>query len=143
MVHELRRTYLVMLIPVVVGFIFLFGAKVFHLMPSGPFTFQEYLGPALFIASVIFAIALPILLRTLFAHKVRHEKRVSEADLYKFERTFLRVALLTPYTALMAYLFELPRFYGAGTVLMALYAVYYYYPSDKRITFEKRIFRVK
>ena len=143
MVDELRKTYIVLLIPAIVGFIFFFIAKTFHLIHIGPVKFQEFLGPSLFIASVIFAIALPILFRTLFAHKVRHQKSDSEIDLLKFERIFLYIALLTPYVTLIAYFFELPRFYCAGTVLMALYAVYYYYPSERRITFEKRIFRVR
>ena len=143
MINELRRTYIVLLIPAIVGFIFLFVAKTYHLIHIGPFKFKEFLGPAVFIVSVILAIALPILFRTLFAHKVRHQKSVSETDLLKFERIFLYVALLTPYVTLTAYFFELPRFYCAGTVLMALYAVYYYYPSERRITFEKRIFRVR
>jgi len=143
MINELRRTYIVLLIPAIVGFIFLFVAKTYHLISFGPFKFKEFFGPALFIASVILAIALPILFRTLFAHKVRYQKSVSETDLLKFERIFLYVALLTPYVTLIAYFFELPRFYCAGTVLMALYAVYYYYPSERRITFEKRIFRVR
>ena len=143
MVDELRRTYIVLLIPAIVGFIFLFVAKKFHLIHIGPFKFHEFLGPSLFIASVLLAIALPILFRTLFAHKVRHQKSVSETDLLKFERIFLYIALLTPYVTFIAYFFELPRFYCAGTVLMALYAVYYYYPSERRIKFEKRIFRVR
>jgi len=143
MVDELRRTYIVLLIPAIVGFIFFFVAKTFHLIHIGPFKFQEFLGPLFFIASVILAIALPILFRTLFAHKVQHQKSVSEPDLLKFERIFLYIALLTPYVTLIAYFFELPRFYCAGTVLMALYAVYYYYPSERRIKFEKRIFRVR
>ncbi|MBW2004600.1 MAG: hypothetical protein JRI72_08290 [Deltaproteobacteria bacterium] len=143
MVDELRRTYIVLLIPAIVGFIFLFVAKTFHLIHIGPFKFQEFLGPLLFILSVIFAIALPILFRTLFAHKVQHQKSVSEPDLLRFERIFLYIALLTPYVTFIAYFFELPRFYCAGTVLMALYAVYYYYPSERRIKFEKRIFRVR
>ena len=143
MIDELRRTYIVLLIPAIVGFIFFFIAKKFHLISFGPFKFQEFLGPSLFIASVIFAIALPILFRTLFAHKVRDQKSVSEAALLRFERSFLYITLVTPYVTLAGYLFALPRFYLAGTVLMALYAVYYYYPSEKRITFEKRIFRVR
>jgi len=143
MADELRRIYIVLLIPAIVGFIFLFVAKTFHLISFGPFKFQEFLGPLLFILSVIFAIAFPILFRTLFAHKVQHQQSVSEPDLLKFERIFLYIALLTPYVTLIAYFFELPRFYCAGTVLMALYAVYYYYPSERRIKFEKRIFRVR
>ncbi|HDH87206.1 MAG: hypothetical protein JRF08_03705 [Deltaproteobacteria bacterium] len=140
---ELRRTYFMLLVPAVVGFIFLFGVTKFHLISFGPFKYQEFLGPSVFIASVIFAIALPIFFRTLFAHKVRDQKSVSEADLVKFERNFLYIALVTPYVTLVAYLLALPRFYCAGTVLMALYAVYYYYPSERRIRFEKRIFRVR
>jgi len=143
MADELRRTYFILLVPAVVGFILFFLVKAFHLVNLGPFKFQEFLGPLLFIASVILAIALPILFRTLFAHKVRHQKSVSEGDLVKFERIFLYIALLTPYVTFIAYFFELPRFYCAGTVLMALYAMYYYYPSERRIRFEKRIFRVR
>lgn len=143
MIDELRRTYIMLLIPAIVGFIFFFLAKTFHLVNFGPIKFQEFLGPLLFILSVIFAIALPILFRTLFAHKVRDQKSISEADLFKFERNFLYIAFLTPYVTLIAFLLESPRFYCAGTVLMALYAVYYYYPSERRIQFEKRIFRVR
>ena len=92
---------------------------------------------------MVFAVALPIFFRTLFAHKIRHQKSTSEAELIKFERNFLYIALVAPYLMLVAYLLEFPRFYLAGTVLMALYAVYYYYPSKKRIQFERKIFRVK
>jgi len=143
MIDELRRTYFTFLIPAVAGFVGLFVFRTFHVVDLGPSEFQELLAPALFILSVVFAIALPIFFRTLFAHKVRDQKSVSEADLVKFERNFLYITLLTPYVALIAYFFELPRFYCAGTVLMALYAVYYYYPSERRIRFEKRIFRVR
>jgi hypothetical protein len=51
------------------------------------------------------------------------------------------MALVTPYLAAIAYFLQLPRFYLAATLLMALYAIYYYYPSLKRITFDEKIFR--
>jgi hypothetical protein len=51
--------------------------------------------------------------------------------------------MITPYLALPACLFELPKFHFTGTVLMALYAAYYYYPSKKRVDFDRRIFRVR
>lgn len=143
MIDELRRTYFTLLIPAVAGLIALFVFKTFHLIDFAPIKFQELLAPLLFVLSVIFAIALPIFFRTLFAHNIRDQKSVSEAALLRFERSFLHIALVTPYVTLAAYLFALPRFYLAGTVLMALYAVYYYYPSRKRIQFERRIFRVK
>ena len=143
MVDELKRTYFTLLIPAIVGFIGISVAKKFDLVEFGQITFQEIFAPLVFILSVVFAIAWPIFFRTLFAHKIRQKKSISEADLIKFERSFLYIVLVTPYLMLTAYLFEFPRFYLAGTVLMTLYAVYYYYPSKKRIQFERRIFKVR
>jgi len=143
MADELRRTYFILLIPAIVGFIAISIVKKFSLIEFGYITSLELLAPLVFVLSVVFAIAWPIFFRTLFAHKIRHQKSISEADLINFERNFLYIALVTPYLMLTAYLLEFPRFYLAGTILMALYAVYYYYPSKKRMQFERRIFRVK
>jgi hypothetical protein len=143
MADELRKTYFTLLIPAIAGFIVLWFAKALHLIDFGPIQFQQFFAPFLFILSVIFAIALPIFFRTLFAHRVRDQKSVSEEEFIRFERTFLYIVLVTPYVTLAAYLFGLPRFYCAGTVLTALYAVYYYYPSQRRIQFERRLFRVQ
>lgn len=143
MADEIRRTYFILLIPAIVGFIAISIVKEFSLIEFGYITSLELLAPFVFVLSVVFAIAWPIFFRTLFAHKIRHQKSISEANLINFERNFLYIALVTPYLMLTAYLLEFPRFYLAGTVLMALYAVYYYYPSKKRIQFERRIFRVK
>lgn len=143
MADKLRRTYFTLLIPAIAGFIAISIVKKFSLIEFGHITFQEIFAPFVFVLSVVFAIAWPIFFRTLFAHKNRHQKSISEVDLIKFERSFLYIALVTPYLTLTAYLLEFPSFYLAGTVLMALYAVYYYYPSKKRIQFERRIFRVK
>ena len=143
MVDKLRRTYFTLLIPAIVGFIAISAAKKFNLVEFGYITSLELIAPLVFVLSVVFAIAWPIFFRTLFAHKIRHQKSIPEIDLIKFERHFLYIALVTPYLTLAAYLLEFPSFYLAGTVLTALYAVYYYYPSKKRIQFERRIFRVK
>jgi len=124
------------------GFIILFFIRSFHLVDLGSIPFQTIIAPGLFILSVVFALGLPIFLRSLFAHKVRDQKNVSPEALLRFERIFLYIALITPYVAFVSFILEIPRFYCAGTVIMALYAAYYYYPSDRRIQFERRIFRV-
>ena len=143
MVDKLRKTYFTLLIPAIAGFIAVSDVKKFSLMEFGHIKYQEIFAPLVFVLSVVFAIAWPIFFRTLFAHKNRHQKSISELDLIKFERNFLYIVLVTPYLMLTAYLLEFPRFYLAGTVLMTLYAVYYYYPSKKRVQFERRIFKVK
>ena len=142
MADELRRTYLRLLIPSIIGFMCFFLAKNVHPVGFDAIKHREYLAPVVFILSVLFAIALPIFFRALFAHRAQGLKGVSRKNFMKFERTLLAIALVTPYMTLTAYLLALPRFYCAGTVLMALYAVYYYYPSQRRIEFERRIFRV-
>ena len=60
-----------------------------------------------------------------------------------FQKKMIWVSLITPYLAFAAVLCDFVKFYAAALVLMALYAVYYYFPSQKRITFDKKLFRVK
>ncbi len=142
MANALRRTYFSLLIPAILGFIVVSLFKALDLISIERVTFMELLAPLLLALSVIFALGLPVFFRALFAHSVREQKSVPEAALLRFERTFLSIALVTPYLALTGYLLDFPRFHLTGSVLMALYAVYYYFPSQRRIRFEKRIFRV-
>jgi hypothetical protein len=144
MAAELRRTYFKLLVPALLGFIGIFYAKKLNLTGYyGHPALQKLFPPLIFVLSVIFAVALPIVYRMLFVRKIRNHKNISEKIFIEFERSFLCITLTTPYITLTAYLLEIPRFHLAGTVLMGLYAVYYYYPSQKRVRFEKRIFRVK
>jgi Ca2+/Na+ antiporter len=100
-----------------------------------------FMAPIIFILTAISALAGPILYRSFFAHSQRYLHGVPYAKLFKFERKLTAMALITPYLALVAYGLQFPRFYLAAILLMALYAVYYYYPSQRRISFDEKIFR--
>ncbi|MGM0383934.1 MAG: hypothetical protein ACQEQO_10635 [Thermodesulfobacteriota bacterium] len=141
--NELTSSYFTILLPAVIGFTIIGLLKVFKGITLGPIRYIEFFAPAVFVVSVISAIAMPIFCRTFFANKMRDEKAVSLDDFVKFERRILYISLITPYLALIAFLFDFPKFHLAGSFLMAIYAAYYYYPSKRRITFDKRIFRVK
>jgi hypothetical protein len=143
MAHDLRRTYFTLLLPAVAGFILIFILQHFHLVNFNISQIPPVLYPTIFVASVCFAVAFPIFYRTVFANKRRHQTHTSEEDWLKFERNLLYIAMATPYVCLIAQILKLPRFHLGGTIIMALYAVYYYYPSKKRIDYERRIFRVK
>ena len=143
MIEKLRRTYFSLLIPAIVGFICIYLAKKFNFFSLGQPQFILILAPSVFVLSVIFGIAAPVFFRSLFAHKMRNEKSTTESKLIKFEQSLIRIALATPYLGLVAYFFEFQKFYFTATFLVTLYAIYYFYPSQKRIAFEKRIFRVK
>ncbi len=143
MIDKLKRTYFFLLIPAIVGFICIYLLKKFNLFHLGQSQFMSILAPSVFVLSVIFGIAAPIFFRSLFAHKMSNEKSTPESKLIRFERSLIRIALVTPYLGLVAYFLEFQKFYFSATFIMALYAIYYFYPSQKRIAFEKRIFRVK
>lgn len=103
----------------------------------------KIVSPTIFILSVCFAIAFPIYYRITFVNKVKDKKSVSPELFIYFEKKFLYLVMVTPYLAVLAYLFQLPKFHFAGTILCTFYAVYYYFPSKRRMRFEQKLFRVK
>jgi hypothetical protein len=143
MTPDLKRTYFTLLLPAVAGFILIFVLEGLQLDDWNIPRMPRVVPAAIFIASVCFAVALPVFYRTLFASKRRHQTHTDENDWKKFERNLLYIAMTTPYIGLIAQILRLPRFHMAGTIIMGLYSVYYYYPSQKRIAFERRVFRVR
>ena len=143
MERELKATYFRLLIPALLAVAVLFSVKQvgIHFGADAPRT--GIVAPAIFILAGTFAIALPIFFRTLFLHRIRHQKRTPAADLLAFERRFLLIVLIPAYLAVLAYVMNITHFHFVGTVLMALYAAYYYYPSPHRVASEKRIFRAE
>ncbi|RLC03432.1 MAG: hypothetical protein DRH90_11385 [Deltaproteobacteria bacterium] len=141
MTDRLKKLYFTLLMPSFIGFVIGYAVKYFYHSMNIPGEVMAFGAPLIFILSAIFALALPIFYRTLFAHHRRHLNGIFPAELFKFERNLIGMAMVTPYLAMVGYLMGLPRFHLAGIILLALYAVYYYYPSKKRIAFEERIFR--
>jgi len=141
MTEKLKKTYFLLLLPSILGFVLAGWAKACDFIEINPINFIEIAGASIFILCIALAIAFPIFYRTVFAHQSRDLLRVPEKKLLNFERTLISVVMITPYLALIAYFLDLPRFYTAGAILMGLYAVYYFYPSTRRIAFDRKIFR--
>lgn len=139
---KLQTQYILMVVPAVLLFL------VSGLVQGMLITASERFSPAamvpvlVFIVSTITAIAGPLFLRTLFAHSVREQQKVTPTAFLSFQRRLLWVSQTTPYLAFVAVVCNFPRFYAAAIVLMGLYALYYYYPSQRRIGFDKKMFRV-
>ena len=141
-IHDLRQRYVFLLLPAAAGMVLITALRSFLAVelpvPQLPAAFSV----AVFVASVCTALALPILYRTLFANRQRGRKQTPEADWLKFERGLVYIAMATPYLAMAAQILELQRLHLAGTLIMSFYAVYYYYPSKRRIDYDRRMFRV-
>jgi Ca2+/Na+ antiporter len=141
MSNKLKKIYFILLVPSILSFVLTCWVKAYDVVAIDPALFPGIVGPLIFILCIALAIAFPIFYRSFFAYKHRDQLSVAEDELLKFERTLIHVVMVTPYLALFAFLIELPRFYTAGAVLMGIYAVYYFYPSGRRIAFDRRIFR--
>ena len=140
--RTLQKQYIILVLPGLGLFLVLGLATVLNLIPPERLVLPSGVHNAVFVAAAGTAIAGPIFLRTLFAHSVRHLREVDAAIFLMFQRRLLRVSMTTVYLAFAAVLFEFPRFYAAAIVLMGLYAMYYHFPSQHRINFDKTIFRV-
>ncbi|MGD8303293.1 MAG: hypothetical protein PVI55_12840 [Desulfobacterales bacterium] len=143
MMAQLKRTYFILLLPPVVGFILTGVFKAYAPFRVDRIDNPEVWAATIFILSITTAIALPTLYRTIFAHRNRDKKDVSETELLNFEKRLIYFTLTTPYLALASYVLEFSRFYTTGTILTGLYAIYYFFPSGKRLALDQRIFRVK
>ena len=138
----LKRQYIIIMIPAV-GLFLAFGlARQLNFITSGQFVISSVLHSMVFVLSVITAIAGPLFFRTLFAHSMRKQRQVPAKEFLAFQRKILWISQMTPYIAFISVLCDFPRFFAVAIVLMALYAVYYYFPSQKRIDFDRKIFRV-
>lgn len=139
----LKKQYLMMLLPAV-GLFLMFGLlRKVNIITAGQFATSPVFHSIVFVLSAVTALAGPLFLRTLFVHARHRQHQVSIDEFLPFQRNILWISQITPYFAFAAVFCDFPRFYAAAIVLMALYAAYYYFPSQKRIDFDRKIFRVK
>jgi hypothetical protein len=96
----------------------------------------------LFTGAAVTSIAGPLMIRMKFAHKVRQHTCVQIQPFLTFQRRLIVVSGFTPYLALIAVWGGFSQFHAGGIILMALYGIYYYFPSEKRIYKDIKLFRV-
>lgn len=143
MIDELRKTYLRILFPAIAALLLAYPIKKIGLIPLQHNLPLTVITPFFFVLAVFFAIALPIFNRSLFVNKIRKQKSVSKKLLINFERQLIIISLIPSYMVVIAYFLSFSNFYFSCIVLVALYSAYYFYPSKKRIQFEKNLFRVQ
>lgn len=143
MTSRLKKLYFIILLPALILFAAFYLAAETNLIHPGQFTLPPAWHGLLFTLGAVTGIAGPIFIRTLFAHKVKDASQVPQDAFYAFQARLLVVSGATPYIAFAAAACELPRFHAGALVLMALYSLYYYFPSARRINFDRKIFRVQ
>ncbi len=140
---ELKQTYFFLIIPLLIILFMVFIARYSGILYQGEVESNRLISISVLILASLFSLGVPVFYRTLFVTKIKNRKSISTEEFLKFEKTLILIALISPYFVIAALLLNLPKFFSTAVVLIAIYAVYYYYPSEKRIKFEKRIFRIK
>ncbi len=139
---RLKKYYFCLLLPSIVIIAAILTARALDLIEPLRLMHGQVLARVIFVLAIILSVAAPVLVRTLFAHRMRLSVGTAPDAFFRFQQRLIGAALLTPYLILVTCLVDIPRFYHAGVILSALYAGYYYYPSPRRIAFDQRIFRV-
>jgi len=93
--------------------------------------------------SAIVGIGLPIFYRTWFVNKIRHQKKLALNQFIGFEKKLLLMALITPLFLILGLFLNFNQKALILLTIFSLYALYYYYPSIKKMRFEMQLFRIK
>lgn len=145
LISSLKRLYWLITGPAMLIFACLLVVRCFNGLGPDSVILQlpEIWHAVLFTSAAFTAIAGPVLLRVMFAHRESQQTRVEKLRFEMLQRRLIIVSCITPYTALAAVCCGLSEFHAGGIILMALYGVYYHFPSKKRINHDIKLFRVK
>ncbi len=93
--------------------------------------------------AVIIGVAIPIIYRIYFVFRNRDKKKITVARFIGFEKILIVISLLTPYFLVLSIGIGLKNTANIVITLLALYSIYFYFPSERKIQFEMKIFRIK
>lgn len=100
-------------------------------------------GIVLFVLSVTFGVAIPVLLRTSFYGKFVKCKSVSVSEYINYQKFLIIVCSTAIISSSVSYLFIVSSLYMYGSILAALYGVYSVIPFQMKIGKEVKIFRLE
>ncbi len=143
MEKSLKNTYFVLILPAVFLIAILYLSQYLGIWEGSKELPSRFFMIVIFVLAIAVGVAIPIFLRALFFGKVKEKKFTTPEEFYKFEQKIIYLISFTPYLALIAALRGFEIFYFGGTALAAIYAMYYHYPSKKKIEFDKKVFMVK
>ncbi len=143
MANELRKTYFLLITPAVILTVVVYLLLHYNIWEGVNFTPSRTFSVVYFVLAIAVGVALPIFLRVFFFSKLKEKNFTTPEEFTAYQKQIIKVVSITAYMAFGAALVKMESFYFGGTVLAAIYALYYHYPSDKKIRFDKKIFKVK
>ena len=141
MQQTLFNHYIKITVPGIVGVLMLYffyksGVDILYPVSS------RWLTAILLVITGLFSIVIPIWYRIIFMRRNKHRKALSTGEFIRFEKRFLSIASVSVYFLIIAFLVKTQGLPFAIMFIFVFYAIYFYYPSEKRIKSEKQIFKV-
>jgi len=93
--------------------------------------------------SGVMGIAIPIFYRSFFVYRLKGKKQISRDAFVNFEQALMSIALTAPYFLVISILSNMNQTANMLIAIFSLYAIYYYFPSEKKVLFEMKLFRIK
>ncbi len=141
--QELQKYFRRLLLPIFTILILAIGMLLLHLTDWTPTHLIHPVSITLFVLSALNALVFPLLYRLLMIHRFRAEQKASRNEFMAFQKHTLQMSLSTFYFFIIALLMGVSQLVYLGIFLLALYSAYFYFPSQKRIDFEIRLFRIE
>lgn len=143
MQQTLKKHYLSILLPGVIIF-----AIIYLIYNTGGILSENTSTPRAIsaihvILSAAFTFLVPMWLKITAVNNLNKTKKIEISEFIKFEKSYISTSLVSVYIFISGYLFKLSKIPMSVVIIFCLYAIYYYYPSMRRINLEKRIFRIK
>ncbi|MFA6234324.1 MAG: hypothetical protein WC824_09130 [Bacteroidota bacterium] len=138
---HLRKRFIILLLPPGIILAGLEIARVPGAFESLPYVDHPTWDMVLFVFAVLFAVALPLLYRMLFANAHRSKTVVALGAFYRFENNSMVVALFSAWIAVGASLIAVSGLYQIGIGALTLCTCIVFYPSRRRLVSEARTFR--
>jgi hypothetical protein len=138
---KLQKNYFLIVTPAIL-FIF-----VFYLIEKNgvqlPFAFGgKVVSTVIIILAASTSSILPIWYKLLLIKNLRNKKQVSYEEFTSLQNKVTITAAFTIYWVFPAYMYQVPEMPMLLIAFFAIYALYYYYPSKRRIDMEKKTFRI-
>lgn len=141
--QELQKYFRRLLYPIFVLLILAIGIYLISFPEWIPVNLIRRIGLVLFVLSALNALVFPLLYRLKMIRRLKRKAKATRIEFISFQKHTLEISLSTFYFLIMALFVGVSQLVYLGIFLLALYSAYFYFPSQKRVDFEIRLFRVE
>ncbi len=135
--EKLKRFYKISIIPAIIFFIF---TQFYPLKILSKIKLPDYINLLFILISIAFALIFPILFRIIIFFHVNSKGAMSEGRFIIFEKVLILISQISIYIMIIAHYFLESQFVMIVLSVIAFYSLFYYYPTEKKINFDRRIF---